>query len=316
MAPADTSLHFDAVVKGPVEELWEDILDDLKVDSLKKEYIGNKSVNFAHANRELFSDSNYLKAGVIQTSRGCNIGCDFCIVPECYGSKVTFKPLEKVIEEISDLKFPCFFFADENLLFTDKTQLEYTRALMTEIIERRIPKISFIASYPAFIKAVAKSDFELMAKARMQQVYLVLGLMNPLKNELSDPALIEAVLTMKELGIEVMASFMLGNDGDNEPVKPFIEKYCRETKTNLAEFILYTPFPGTPVFNEMKQKGRIITEEWQKYNGANVVFKPLHQSSTELEKLYLDMWEWFYRGISKDKIHSHYVRGFGGGILR
>lgn len=316
MTPDETSQHFDAVVTGPVEGLWEEILSDLKAGELKPLYRGNKQTNFAQARRDLFANSDYLKAGVIQTSRGCTVNCPFCVVPTCYGNAITFRPIADVIHDIDSLPFPCFFFADENLLFPDRKQKEYTRDLLRQMINMKNRRISFVASYPNFIKSVDQYDWFQFSKARLRQVYLVLGLMQPLSIELVDTELHQAIQWMKKHEIEVLASFTIGNPCEAANIEPLIDLFCEQTETNLAEFTLYTPFPGTPVFRQLKQQNRILTEQWERYNGANVVFKPLNQTPQELEELYLRMWQRFYSGISESNIYNNYVKGFGGSILR
>jgi hypothetical protein len=44
-----------------------------------------------------------------------------------------------------------------------------------------------------------------------------------------------------------------------------------------------TPFPGTPLFEEMERSGRIIDKDWAKYDFNHVVFQPLHMSAEELQ---------------------------------
>ena len=316
MVPKECSAHFDAVVTGPVEGLWKEILSDLKQGRLKPLYQGNKLAPFAQARRDLFAGSDYLKAGVIQTSRGCAVNCPFCVVPSCYGGKTVFRPVSDVIADIENLHFPCFFFADENLLFSEIEQKDYTRELLRLMIKGKNRRISFVASYPSFIKAVDNYDWMLFSKARLKQVYLVLGLMQPLSTELTDAELWRAIKRMKTYGIEVLASFTVGNPCETANIEPLIDLFCEQNEINLAEFTLYTPFPGTSLFKRLKSEGRILTERWECYNGANVVFKPINKAPEELEALYLRLWQRFYTGISHSVIYSHYVKGFGGSILR
>ena len=54
-----------------------------------------------------------------------------------------------------------------------------------------------------------------------------------------------------------------------------------------------TPYPGTVLYDRLKAEGRIITEDYSKYNTAHVVFKPKNLSADELYKGYL----WMYRRI-------------------
>jgi len=316
MAPEDTLLHVDAVITGPVEGLWPQVLKDLKSSELKRVYTGTLDAAFAKPKTELFSRSNYLRAGVIQTARGCRVNCPFCIVPRCYGTDEIHKPISTVLEDIAELPHACFFFGDENLLFTDPDNTAYTRQLLTEMIARKLRKPSFMANFPRFVKLVADEDWKLLAKAGMRQIYLIVGMMAPLKKELRDQQLIDAILRANDLGIQIFATFTLGHDQDNEPVEPLIHDFCEATNNNLVEFTINVPFPGTHLHKIMQKRGRLLTRDWSRYNAAQVVFEPLHETPEQLEQRYLDLWNWFYQDIGTDEMLGRYAKGFGGDIIR
>ncbi len=316
VATRDAAPHFDALVRGPAEGTWERIIADFSAGTLKLVYNGDPGTSFARPRRELFKDSAYLRAGIVQTARGCPVECKFCVISPHAGSQVVPRPVAEVLEDIATLQFPCFFFADENLLFPDAQNREYRIELFSRLVEAGNRRISFIAGYPRFIRQIRSEEIGLMARARMRQIYLVLGLAQPLSTELRDSVLVSKVLELKAAGIEVMASFNLGHDDDRSPPDEAIVDFCRKTRTNLAEFIIHTPFPGTPMFEQMEKDGRLLTKDWSKYNGANVVFSPLHESPESLRDRYLNLWRWFYRGITQEQVGERYVRAFGSGILR
>ena len=313
--PEETLQHCDAVVRGPVEGLWEVILDDHAKGSLKRLYQGRLDAPFARARRELMDHSTYLRSGIVQSARGCHFDCGFCVVPPYCGSRVVLRPIDEVVEDIAGLPYTTLFYGDENLLFPDETNRAYTRELLHRIIERGLRKDGFVANYPQFLSAIPDEDLTLLAKARVRQIYLVAGLKRPLRHELRDQRLLDTVQRMKRHGIRVFASFILGNDDDHEPVEPLIGDFCQETKTNLAEFIIHTPFPGTADFAEMDRQGRILDRTWERYNGANVVFQPLHETPQKLEERYVALWRAFYAPISETEVYRRYMRGFGRGVF-
>ena len=51
---------------------------------------------------------------------------------------------------------------------------------------------------------------------------------------------------------------------------------------DMAEFHILTPFPGTVLYKRLKKENRILTEEWNKYTYANVVFEPKNMTKEEL----------------------------------
>jgi hypothetical protein len=47
---------------------------------------------------------------------------------------------------------------------------------------------------------------------------------------------------------------------------------------------LLTPFPGTLQYRQMKRDGRLLHEDWSKYDITNVVFRPRSMSPEALEE--------------------------------
>ncbi len=313
--PDQTLEHCDAVVQGPVEGLWETILADLAAGRLKRRYQGASAAPFATPRRDLFQHSKYLRTGIVQISRGCHFDCNFCVVPSHGGQRVVPRPIDEVLTDIVELPYGSFFFGDENLLFPDAANREYRRELLSKMAERGLRKVAFTANYPHFVTALEADDLELLAAARVRQIYLVAGLKRPLRDELPDPQLVARVQQLRQHGIHTFASFYLGNDDDPAPVEPLINEFCERTDTNIAEFIIHTPYPGTAAFSELDRAGRIIDRTWEHYNGANVVFEPLHESRESLLDRYISLWRAFYEPITPAEMRRRYMRGFGRGVF-
>ena len=316
MAPEDTLRHFTSIVRGPVENLWPEILGDRARGQLKRIYVGQMDAPFVQPQREVFSDSTYLKAGIVQTARGCPLGCRFCVVPGCYGEPIQFKPIDAVLEDIRCLPYGCYFFADENLLFADATNRSYRCELLSRINEAGIWKIFFLAAYPFMVRELSGEDIQLLRQAGCRQLYLILGLRDPLKEELRDDTLRRKVTEMRAAGIEMFSTFTLGHDEDPPDVDAAILEFCDQIKTNLAEFTLHTPFPGTPMFVEFEKAGRLLTRDWDQYNGGNVVFQPRHESPESLQRRYVSLWKTFYGRLSPFSQNQRYAKGFGREIFR
>ena len=50
----------------------------------------------------------------------------------------------------------------------------------------------------------------------------------------------------------------------------------------MSCYPILTPYPGTAIFEEYKKQGRLLTEDWENYNGATVVFEPKRMTKEEL----------------------------------
>ena len=76
----------------------------------------------------------------------------------------------------------------------------------------------------------------------------------------------------------------VGFDGDDVSVFDEAADYIVSGRFDLPQISIYTPFPGTPVFDRLDREGRILTRNWSLYNGQHVVFRPQRMTVRELEQ--------------------------------
>jgi len=62
--------------------------------------------------------------------------------------------------------------------------------------------------------------------------------------------------------------------------------FIQDTEIELPHICILTPFPGTPLFDELDSKGRIIHRDWSCYDMNHVVFRPENMSQEELQQGY------------------------------
>ena len=60
-------------------------------------------------------------------------------------------------------------------------------------------------------------------------------------------------------------------------------EFAVEAGVDLPRFAIQTPFPGTPLFDRLEREGRILTRNWELYDGQHVVFQPAHMTPAELQ---------------------------------
>jgi radical SAM superfamily enzyme YgiQ (UPF0313 family) len=318
MAPEDTLKHFDSIVVGEVEGVWPRLLDDLTRGQLARRYDRNELTDTLiqrQPRRSVFDGSKYLRTGVVQISRGCRYGCAYCVIPRTYGQSIRYRPIAEVVEDIRTLPFTSYYIADENLVFAQPEDRAYATELLDAIAAANIRKVFYVAAYPWMMKDMDLEFMHRLRRAGCRQIYAVFGLDQPLRRELTDELVATKIAELRAARIEVMGSFMLGHDGDDISSKDLIIDYCNKHKLNMVEFALTTPFPGTPQFAAMKRAGRILHEDWGKYNCANVVFKPRNFTEDELAAMYLDLWRGFYRDVGPIEMNRRYVKAFSRSIL-
>jgi radical SAM superfamily enzyme YgiQ (UPF0313 family) len=76
--------------------------------------------------------------------------------------------------------------------------------------------------------------------------------------------------------------------------------FLLEIKLDLAEFTILTPFPHTPVRDQFVKENRILTNDWKRYTGGEVVYQPAKITPSRLQDLYYYAWDTFYKETSQN----------------
>jgi radical SAM superfamily enzyme YgiQ (UPF0313 family) len=95
-----------------------------------------------------------------------------------------------------------------------------------------------------------------------------------------------------------MGCFVFGMDHDTPDVFAETARFIVEAKIDLPRFAIVTPFPGTPLFDRLKAEGRILTEDWERYDGQHVVFQPANMSVEQLHQGTEMAWKHAYSYLS------------------
>jgi radical SAM superfamily enzyme YgiQ (UPF0313 family) len=104
------------------------------------------------------------------------------------------------------------------------------------------------------------------------------------------------VRILHDVGIQVNGSFVLGFDHDTKEVFPQTVEWIEANRLECATFHILTPYPGTPLFEEMESQGRLLYKDWSLYDTAHVVFQPKQMTPDELFEGYA----WCY-----ERLFSH-----------
>ena len=68
----------------------------------------------------------------------------------------------------------------------------------------------------------------------------------------------------------------------------------REAHIDFVRFTINTPFPGTDYYTKMKQTGRIITDDYSKYDCMHCIIKPENFTPQQVEQMQKRMWRKAY----------------------
>lgn len=282
--PDEALPYADSIVIGEAEGVWEDLLTDFQNGHLKKIYYIprpplNRYIVMRHRQN---SRKGLFKVIPVMTTRGCPYNCEFCCVSHLFGKKIRHIPIENVIRDLQESEGKKFMFLDDNIIGNPV----YAKKLFKAI---KPLKISW--SGQASISLVHDRELlQLAAESGCGALFMGLESVseNQLKKMRKSPDKIyqveEALKKIKDLGIHLHASMVFGFDTDKKSVFPETLEFLMRNNISTVSFNILTPYPGTRIYQQFKQEGRLLTTDWECYDHATVVFKPKHMTPFELQE--------------------------------
>jgi radical SAM superfamily enzyme YgiQ (UPF0313 family) len=320
MLPDEAAKHVDSVVIGEAEEIWPQILADCVEGRLKPTYQQEEYSDITKLpppRYDLMPQGQY-NLQLIQSSRGCPYKCKFCSVFLMNGHKMRKKSVEQVIREIENSLPPdqgllvkdkrdgkvkkqlgWFYICDDNFAFDRKHALAICEAL-ADLQERKQGVISWYTQ----VNISAGLDDELLAAFQKANcVHLLFGVegldqetLNAVGKTMNKPENYgKAIDNCHKHGLIPMLTFVMGSDGDTKDSHNKIIDFMEEHNVLQAIPNVLTPFPGTELYRQLEDEGRILIRDHERYNVRDVVFKPQNMSPVELQRYFLDAVERLYR---------------------
>jgi 3-oxoacyl-[acyl-carrier-protein] synthase II len=292
--------HADAVCTGEVESVWAEILDDARKGKLKRIYKGGCRFDIAKLpipKREIFYDRDTYDwdEDLVQVSRGCSYSCTMCAIPAHMGNRIRLRPVDQVVREVQSLKYENVYLADDVLFFPQRRIQEYTKELFTALIPEQ--KKFFVSSTLSLL--INPEFLDLAAEAGVRNFYCTMNVdpvsIRALQGEKRErQILVDLVKQLEDRDIRFFGSCAIGRDWDDNTIADRVLSLFSEANIHTSEFFIYTPYPGTPLWDRLERQDRIIDQNWQHYNGAHVVYKPHNMTPDELTEQFLKVWRGFF----------------------
>ena len=286
--PGLSQQHADSVVLGEAENVWPQVVADAEQGKLKPIYHRDTFASgdeIPSARRDLLNAEHYTYRGVrmmdlIETSRGCRFGCFPCQVPYVSGKVHRIRDIETVVDEMASIPNDRIFIVD-NAMEQDES---HQRELFSAMARAKKNWVAHpISAKPDILKLAAESGCWFVYQAIWQESDMIR----------------EKVRMMHDFGIAVEGTILLGMDNHGPDIFKRMVDFLLDCDLDLAEFTVLTPFPGTPFFDQMKRAGRLLHEDWTRYNAEDVVIHPAGMTPDQLAEGYQYMWDNFYKDESQ-----------------
>ena len=232
-------------------------------------------------------------AATIIPSVGCPMGCNFCTTSSFFGGKGKFinffetgDALFDVMERMErSLKVQTFFVMDENFLLHRKRAMQLLRRMKTA---------GKSWGMAVFASANAIRKYTMMELVELGISWIWMGLESPRSRyaKLQDADTRQLTRELREHGIRVQGSTIIGLEHHTEQNISDEIDYAVGHDTDFHQFMLYTPVPGTPLYQEMSEQGRMLDVDLADIHGQDK-FNFRHAAiSREASKRFLDFAFW------------------------
>jgi radical SAM superfamily enzyme YgiQ (UPF0313 family) len=295
LVPQEAQQHADAICVGYAEETWPQLLRDFAHGRMRPRYDqghGFALTNLPFPRRELLDRRHYLTQAVFEATRACAHDCEFCVVPTAWGRKQFQKPVGHVVEDIRRVGKRRIIFIDLNLISD--------RAYAAELFEALIPLN--IRWFGLATSLIGRDRTLMELTARSGCAGLLIGFesicdssLGDIRKRFNDPTLYRALISdLHALGISIQGCFVFGHDHDTTDVFDETVQFTIDAAIDLPRFAILTPFPGTPLHQRLDREGRILTKNWELYDGQHVVFRPAGMTPRELQQGHEQAWRDVY----------------------
>ncbi len=234
---------------------------------------------------------------IVETSRGCTYDCSFCSIIEMRGRNFHTFDFTRVLADIADARSRgarAIFIVDDNITLN----VARFEALCRAIVDAGFNDVQYLVqAMTSSIASHGETLAPLMREAGFRYVFL--GIENVLDEDLeflrasaknatreggrrTGNATMRAIELLHRFGMYVVGGIIVGNPNDTR----------ESIETNLAFARRYvdwpyiqhpTPYPGTPMTKDFRDKDLIVNERMEEYDGTTAVVRSEHLSADDIE---------------------------------
>ena len=329
--------HIDVIVRGEGEEIAIELFTAIKQGRFKQDRRNIKGLAYRDGDQiiatpaaDTIKDMSTLKpdwdilnwdlytylplntkVAIPNLARGCPFTCSFCSQWKFWRDYRIRDPKD-VVDEIEDLHenhgVGFFILADEEPSINRKKFIEFCQ----ELIDRGLPdKVKW--GINTRVTDIYRDKELLSFYRRAGLVHVSLGTeaaaqmkLDRFNKETKVEENKEAIRLLREADIFVEAQFIVGLDNETPETLEETYKMAWDWQPDLANWAMYTPWPFTPLFEEIRDQVEI--HDFSKYNFVTPIMKPAAMERGEL----LDGVMKNYRRFYMQKALFHYPwRGTG-----
>jgi len=306
----------DFVIKGEPEGLALNIKEDVFLKGIIESKPVEELDSLPFPKWDIFPVASYSYLPALKerpflpilASRGCAYGCNYC--PYIITYKYRRRSAENVFEEVKYLKSN---FKIKGMLFRDPL-FGADRGFVQSFCEMMIKEnIRLRWACETKLDLLEEVQLDLMHKAGLRVINT--GIESSNTDIIRDSSRKEVKKSHQErivrycdkIGIRMTAFYILGLPLDTVASIKETICYAKYLDTNVAQFFIHTPFPGTEYFEQVKSE--IIEDDWERFDCYTPVLRHRNLSREQLLALKEE-------GFIKYYYRLEYLKKFVGRAIR
>ncbi len=226
-------------------------------------------------------------------ARGCPFNCSFCSHP--FGRTYRHHSVGRIISELKGLinnyQISQANFEADTLTVNKSFLISLCQSLIEEGIAEKLQW-----TCESRIDTVDVETLEIMKKAGCWQISYgiesgVQRLLDLINKGVTLEQIEKIVMLTKKTGITIRGFFMLGLPCETIKESWQTINFAKKLDPLWAQFTITIPYPGTPLFKQLKEQGQIRHFNWSYYNtwggwaDKDIPFVPQGREPSEIKKL-------------------------------
>ncbi len=291
--PAEAAPHADSIFIGPGEESFPRFLADFRAGKPAKRYESSlrSLVGVPPIRRDLIQRRRYLVPNSIVVTRGCPHHCSFCYKDAFYqgGRSFYVQEVDAALAEIERLPGKHLYFLDDHLLGNRR---------FAESLFAGMRGMKRVFQGAATVDSILRGDLiEKAAEAGLRSIFVGFETLNEEnlrsanKGQNLGQDYQRAIERLHSLGIMINGSFVFGLDHDGPDVFQRTVDWGVKMGLTTSTYHILTPYPGTALYREMSEQGRLLHQNWDLYDTRHVVYQTQGLDAETLKQGY----DWAYK---------------------
>ena len=237
------------------------------------------------------------RVAIPNMARGCPFTCSFCSQWKFWRDYRVRDP-KKVVDEIERLvneqQVGFFILADEEPTINRKKFIQFCEELIARGLPDKVKwgintRVTDIYRDRELLKFYRKAGLVHVSLGTEAAAQMKLDQFN---KETKVEENKEAIRLLRDADILVEAQFIVGLDNETPETLNETYKMAWDWQPDLANWAMYTPWPFTPLFQELKDKVEVF--DFSRYNFVTPIMKPAAMTRGELLDGVMNNYRRFY----------------------